>query len=75
MAFELPKLPYTNNALEPFIQSSNAANPMRNGLTPLMTCDVWEHAYLFRQAKCTSKIHGRLLESIGLESDFRTFFR
>lgn len=27
------------------IQSSNAANPMRDGYTPLMTCDVWEHAY------------------------------
>jgi Fe-Mn family superoxide dismutase len=23
----------------------NAANPMTEGKTPLMTCDVWEHAY------------------------------
>ncbi|WP_321287341.1 superoxide dismutase [uncultured Sunxiuqinia sp.] len=27
------------------VQTSNAANPMRDGLTPIMTCDVWEHAY------------------------------
>lgn len=27
------------------IQTSNAANPIRDGYTPLMTCDVWEHAY------------------------------
>ncbi|MGE5418555.1 MAG: superoxide dismutase [Chloroflexota bacterium] len=27
------------------VQESNAGNPMRKGLTPLMTCDVWEHAY------------------------------
>ncbi len=27
------------------LQESNAGNPMRNGLTPLLTCDVWEHAY------------------------------
>jgi len=27
------------------VQTSNAANPMTDGLTPLMTCDVWEHAY------------------------------
>ena len=25
--------------------TSNAANPMQNGKTPLLTCDVWEHAY------------------------------
>lgn len=24
---------------------SNAGNPLQNGQTPLLTCDVWEHAY------------------------------
>ena len=27
------------------MQTSNADNPMRTGDTPLLTCDVWEHAY------------------------------
>ena len=27
------------------IQESNAGNPIRNGLKPILTCDVWEHAY------------------------------
>ncbi|MBM3437346.1 MAG: superoxide dismutase [Bacteroidetes bacterium] len=27
------------------IQESNAGNPMRNGMKPILTCDVWEHAY------------------------------
>ena len=26
-------------------QESNAGNPLRSNLGPLMTCDVWEHAY------------------------------
>lgn len=26
-------------------QESNAGNPMRQGLTPILTFDVWEHAY------------------------------
>jgi Fe-Mn family superoxide dismutase len=31
------------------VQESNAGNPLRNGLTPLLTCDVWEHAYYIDQ--------------------------
>jgi Fe-Mn family superoxide dismutase len=27
------------------VSTSNAANPMTEGHTPIMTCDVWEHAY------------------------------
>lgn len=27
------------------VSTSNAGNPMTDGLTPLLTCDVWEHAY------------------------------
>jgi Fe-Mn family superoxide dismutase len=26
-------------------QGSNAWNPMRENMTPILTCDVWEHAY------------------------------
>jgi Fe-Mn family superoxide dismutase len=27
------------------VNTSNAANPMTDGMQPLLTCDVWEHAY------------------------------
>lgn len=27
------------------IQESNAGNPLRKGVIPVITCDVWEHAY------------------------------
>ncbi len=31
-------------ALE-IVSTSNAGNPMTDGHTPILTCDVWEHAY------------------------------
>ncbi|HOT13442.1 MAG TPA: superoxide dismutase [Bacteroidales bacterium] len=33
-----------DNTLD-IVQEPNAGNPMRQGLKPLLTCDVWEHAY------------------------------
>lgn len=27
------------------MQEANAGNPIRKGMTPILTCDVWEHAY------------------------------
>lgn len=27
------------------VAASNAGNPLKEGKTPLLTCDVWEHAY------------------------------
>ncbi|MFN4263896.1 MAG: superoxide dismutase [Thioalkalivibrionaceae bacterium] len=34
----------TDGSLE-IVNTSNAGNPLRDGKTPLLTCDVWEHAY------------------------------
>jgi Fe-Mn family superoxide dismutase len=34
----------TTGSLE-IVQTSNAANPLTDGLIPILTCDVWEHAY------------------------------
>lgn len=34
----------TNGSLD-IIQTSNADNPLKEGLIPILTCDVWEHAY------------------------------
>jgi Fe-Mn family superoxide dismutase len=34
----------TNQKLS-IVKAANAENPLKNGLTPLLTFDVWEHAY------------------------------
>ena len=43
MTFELPTLPYARDALAPHI---SAETPLTDSaVTPLLTVDVWEHAY------------------------------
>lgn len=37
------------------IQKSNAGNPITEGLTPIMVCDVWEHAYYLDKQNARSK--------------------
>jgi Fe-Mn family superoxide dismutase len=34
-----------DDGLLSIVQESNAGNPLRKGQTPILTCDVWEHAY------------------------------
>ncbi len=34
-----------NNGSLSIVQKPNAENPLRDGLKPILTCDVWEHAY------------------------------
>jgi Fe-Mn family superoxide dismutase len=34
-----------NNGALVILQESNAGNPLTQGLKPILTCDVWEHAY------------------------------
>lgn len=34
-----------NSGTLAIVNTSNAENPMKNGDIPLLTCDVWEHAY------------------------------
>jgi Fe-Mn family superoxide dismutase len=34
-----------NNGSLSIVKKSNAENPLRDGFKPVLTCDVWEHAY------------------------------
>lgn len=38
-------LALTDDGKLKIIQESNAGNPLRYGMIPILTCDVWEHAY------------------------------
>ena len=42
------------------VNTSSAANPMRDGLTPLLTIDVWEHAYYIDYRNARPKYLGEI---------------
>lgn len=44
--------------------TSNAGNPMTEGKTPLMTCDVWEHAYYIDYRNARPKFVETFLNSL-----------
>ena len=55
------------------VNESNAGNPLRNGLKPLMTIDVWEHAYYidFRNKRLDSvKAAWNILDWTKIESRY-----
>lgn len=54
-------------------QESNAGNPLRQGKTPLLTCDVWEHAYYIDKKNARPAYLGefwQLIDWKGVEARF-----
>ena len=45
-------------------KTSNANNPMNNGQTPILTCDVWEHAYYIDTRNDRGKYVGNFWELV-----------
>lgn len=56
-------LVYKNGNLQ-IMSTANAGNPMQSGLTPLLTCDVWEHAYYLDYQNARAKFVETFLEHL-----------
>ncbi|MCY2952405.1 MAG: superoxide dismutase [Planctomycetota bacterium] len=57
------------------VQTSNAANPMTFGDTPLLTCDVWEHAYYIDYRNARAKYVEAFFNLINWDAAGRNFNR
>jgi len=49
------------------VNTSNAANPLRDGMTPLLTIDVWEHAYYIDYRNARPKYLGEIWKLVNWE--------
>ena len=49
------------------VNTSNAANPLRDGKTPLLTIDVWEHAYYIDYRNARPKYLGEIWKLVNWE--------
>jgi Fe-Mn family superoxide dismutase len=54
-------------------QESNAGNPLRKGLTPILTFDVWEHAYYLINQNKRAEYVGNLWNIINWEEVEKRF--
>jgi len=50
------------------VSKSNAGNPLTDGQTPLLTCDVWEHAYYIDYRNARPKYVDAFFELINWEN-------
>jgi Fe-Mn family superoxide dismutase len=55
------------------VQTQNAENPMRQQLTPLFTCDVWEHAYYIDYRNARAKYLSKFWEVLNWEFAGKNF--
>lgn len=57
------------------ISTSNADNPLRNGMIPILNCDVWEHAYYIDYRNERGKYLDSFLRLLNLTHASRCFDR
>jgi len=55
------------------VSAQNAGNPMTDGHTPLLTCDVWEHAYYIDYRNARPKYVDAFFEIINWDFVARNF--
>jgi Fe-Mn family superoxide dismutase len=55
------------------VNTANAANPLRDGKTPLLTIDVWEHAYYIDYRNARPKYVEKFWELVNWEYVARNF--